>query len=151
MSHVNLDRLHQMDQRISWQSIPESDLIDDSSVSEIETHHGQSLSLLSAVSQTSSRNVDDDAPTSNEGGRANEVDAHHGESRSSSGLDSNLGAGDDVLTTTDGSQRSEGDDSLRHPVQNAIGTASATSTTRQSSEETRSLKAQKPSSESKHG
>jgi hypothetical protein len=151
MSHVNLDPLHQMDQRISWQSIPESDLIDHSSVSEIEAHHGQSLSLLSAVSQTSSRDVEDFAPALNQGGRVNAIDAHRGESLSSPCLDVRHGVGHDVSTTSDNSQRSEGDDSLRHPVQNTIGTASATSTTRQSSEETRSLKAQKPSSESKHG
>jgi hypothetical protein len=151
MSHANFYPSQQADQRISWQSIPESDLNDDSSVSEIEPHRGQSLSLLSAVSRTQSRDVGDGAPESSEEGRTSQIDAHHGQSLSSLSLDFRHGISHNVSKTNDNSQRSEGDDSLRHSVQNAIGTASAASTTRQSCEEARSSKAQNPSSEFKTG
>jgi hypothetical protein len=151
MSHINVDPPQQADQRISWQSIPESDVIDDSSVSEIGAHHGQSLSLLSAVSRTQSRDIDDNAPASNEWGRINEVDTHNGQRLSSLSLDFRHGVDAHVPTTNDNRQRSEGDDSLRYPVQNAISSASATVMPKQSSEEARISKTHKSSSEFQQG
>jgi hypothetical protein len=122
MSHIKLDRSHQADQRISWQSIPTSDLMECSSTSEIEAHHGPNLSLLSSVSRPPSRDGHDSAPAPND---------------ESSILGSRSWSHDDAPVPNGNNQLLDEDDSLSPSVQDVIASTVNTAISNQSSQEDR--------------
>jgi hypothetical protein len=132
MSHINLDRSHQADQRISWQSIPNSDLMDNSSISEIEAHHGPSLSLLSSVSKPPSHDGHDGAPAPND---------------ESSILDSRSWSRDDAPVPNENNQLLDEDDSLSPSVQDVIASTVNTAISNQSSQKDRQSIASNSNSE----
>ena len=132
MSHINLDRSHQADQRIAWQSIPNSDLMEKSSISEIEAHHGPSLSLLSLVSEPPSRDGYDCAPAPND---------------ESSILDLRSWSRDDAPVPNENNQLLEEDDSLSPSVQDVIASTVSTAISNQSSQKDRQSIASNSSSE----
>jgi hypothetical protein len=135
MSHINLDRSHQADQRISWQSIPSSDLMDNSSISEIEAHHGPSLSLLSSVSRPPSRDGHDCAPAPNDKSSISEAGPHSTQSLSSISPDSRPWSRDDVPVPNENNQLLDEDDSLSPSVQGVIASTVNTAVSNQSSQE----------------
>jgi hypothetical protein len=135
MSHINLDRSHQADQRISWQSIPSSDLMDNSSISEIEAHHGPSLSLLSSVSRPPSRDGHDCAPAPNDKSSVSEAGPHSTQSLSSISPDSRPWSRDDAPVPNENNQLLDEDDSLSPSVQGVIASTVNTAVSNQSSQE----------------
>jgi hypothetical protein len=143
MSHVNLDRSQQADQRFSWQSIPSSDRIADFSVSEIEAQNGQSLSLLSAVSRSSSRDGHDCAPAPSDRSSISEAEIRSRQSLSLLNLDSH----DDAPAPNDNVQGLDEDGSLSPSIQNVSTSTSTTAISNQSSHEGWESVAQVSSSE----
>jgi hypothetical protein len=135
MSHINLDRSHQADQRISWQSIPNSDLLNNSSISEIEAHHGPSLSLLSSVSRPPSRDGHGGAPAPNDESSIGEAGTHSTQSLSSISLDSRPWSRDDAPVPNENNQLLDEDDSLSPSVQGVIASTVNTAVSNQSSQE----------------
>jgi hypothetical protein len=147
MSLINLDRSHQADQRISWQSILNSDLMDNSSISEIEAHHGPSLSLLSSVSRPPSRDGHDCAPAPNDESSISETGTHSTQSLSSISLDSRPWSRDDAPAPNENNQLLDEDDSLSPSMQDVIASTANTAISNQSSQEDRQSAASFSSSE----